>query len=230
MKKPFPPKSAIFDGSFVRAGHQLIAFESRLRTWTLRYGADRQAGATCRAYHRRGRRDRQRYRATLCVGGGRGRDRGYRAGQVGSDRSRHRRERRPCAARSKSMSPTRQAPGAVVASTIEAFGRLTTLVNVAAAVTPDGTVETLTSEEWNRAIGVNLTGAFLMCKYAVPQMRRSGGGCIINIASQLGHLGVPLRSPYCTTKAALTALHAHSRHGSCRRSASAPTRSRRDSS
>jgi NAD(P)-dependent dehydrogenase (short-subunit alcohol dehydrogenase family) len=92
---------------------------------------------------------------------------------------------------------------AAVAGTMAAFGRLTTLVNVAAAVTPDGTVETLPLEEWNRAIGVNLTGAFLMCKYAVPQMRRAGGGCIINIASQLGHLGVPLRSPYCTTKAAL---------------------------
>ena len=42
-----------------------------------------------------------------------------------------------------------------------------------------------------------------MCKYAVPELRRAGGGSIINIASQLGHLGVPLRSPYCTTKAAL---------------------------
>ena len=92
---------------------------------------------------------------------------------------------------------------AAVARTIDAFGRLTTLVNVAAAMTPDGTVESLTPAQWNHAIGVNLTGAFLMCKYTVPQMRRSGGGCIINIASQLGHLGVPLRSPYCTTKAAL---------------------------
>jgi NAD(P)-dependent dehydrogenase (short-subunit alcohol dehydrogenase family) len=34
-------------------------------------------------------------------------------------------------------------------------------------------------------------------------MRKAGGGSIINIASQLGHLGVPLRAPYCTTKAAL---------------------------
>jgi NAD(P)-dependent dehydrogenase (short-subunit alcohol dehydrogenase family) len=92
---------------------------------------------------------------------------------------------------------------AAVTETIGAFRKLTTLVNVAAAVTPDGTVETLTLEQWNYAIGVNLTGAFLMCKYAVPQMRRAGGGSIINIASQLGHLGVPLRAPYCTTKAAL---------------------------
>jgi len=90
-----------------------------------------------------------------------------------------------------------------VKSTIEAFGRLTTLVNVAATATPDGTVETLSLEQWNKAIAVNLTGAFLMCKFAVPELRRAGGGSIINIASQLGHLGVPLRSPYCTTKAAL---------------------------
>jgi NAD(P)-dependent dehydrogenase (short-subunit alcohol dehydrogenase family) len=92
---------------------------------------------------------------------------------------------------------------AAVARTVATFGKLTTLVNVAAAVTPDGTVETLSLEQWNEAIGVNLTGAFLMCKYAVPELRRAGGGSIINIASQLGHLGVSLRSPYCTTKAAL---------------------------
>lgn len=90
-----------------------------------------------------------------------------------------------------------------VARTVEAFGKLTTLVNVAATVTPDGTVETLSLEQWNRAIAVNLTGVFLTCKFAVPELRRAGGGSIVNIASQLGHLGVPLRAPYCTTKAAL---------------------------
>ena len=90
-----------------------------------------------------------------------------------------------------------------IARTVEIFGKLTTLVNVAATVTADGTVETLGLEEWNKAIAVNLTGVFLMCKFAVPELRRSGGGSIVNIASQLGHLGVPLRAPYCTTKAAL---------------------------
>lgn len=92
---------------------------------------------------------------------------------------------------------------AAVEATVGAFGKLTTLINVAATVTPDGTVETLTLEQWNAAIAVNLTGAFLMCKYGVPKMRAAGGGSIINIASQLGHLGVQHRSPYCTTKAAL---------------------------
>lgn len=90
-----------------------------------------------------------------------------------------------------------------IAGAVDAFGKLTTLVNVAAAVTADGTVETLSLEEWNKAIAVNLTGVFLMCKFAVPELRRCGGGSIVNIASQLGHLGVPLRAPYCTTKAAL---------------------------
>jgi NAD(P)-dependent dehydrogenase (short-subunit alcohol dehydrogenase family) len=92
---------------------------------------------------------------------------------------------------------------AAVEATMAAFGKLTTLVNVAATITPDGTVETLSLDQWNNALGVNLTGAFLMCKYGVPKMRAAGGGSIINIASQLGHLGVQHRSPYCTTKAAL---------------------------
>ena len=83
------------------------------------------------------------------------------------------------------------------------FRKLTILVNVAAAVTPDGTVETLDLEDWNKALAVNLTGAFVMCKYAVPEMRKAGGGAIVNIASQLGQIGVPGRAPYSTSKAAL---------------------------
>jgi NAD(P)-dependent dehydrogenase (short-subunit alcohol dehydrogenase family) len=86
---------------------------------------------------------------------------------------------------------------------LETFETLTTLVNVAAAVTPDGTIETLTLEQWNEALAINLTGAFLTCKYAVPEIRKAGGGTIVNIASQLGQVGVPLRAPYSTSKAAL---------------------------
>ncbi len=86
---------------------------------------------------------------------------------------------------------------------IETFAKLTTLVNVAAAVTPDGTVESLTLEQWNQALAVNLTSAFLTCKYAVPKMREAGGGTIVNIASQLGQIGVARRAPYSTSKAAL---------------------------
>jgi NAD(P)-dependent dehydrogenase (short-subunit alcohol dehydrogenase family) len=90
-----------------------------------------------------------------------------------------------------------------VQEAVTRFGKLTTLVNVAAAVTPDGTVETLTLDDWNNALAINLTGPFLMCKYAVPQIRTAGGGTIVNIASQLGQIGVARRAPYSTSKAAL---------------------------
>jgi NAD(P)-dependent dehydrogenase (short-subunit alcohol dehydrogenase family) len=91
-----------------------------------------------------------------------------------------------------------------VQCTLENFGKLTTLVHTAAvAVTPTGTVETLTLEEWVTTFAVNLTGAFLVCKYAVPEIRKAGGGTIIHVGSQLGQVGVPGRSPYSASKAAL---------------------------
>jgi NAD(P)-dependent dehydrogenase (short-subunit alcohol dehydrogenase family) len=93
-----------------------------------------------------------------------------------------------------------------VRDAVQAFGALHVLGNVAAAVTPDGTVETLPFAEWNKAFAVNLSGPFLMCKFAVPELRKAGGGAIVNIASQLGHLGVPGRAPYCSSKAALIRL------------------------
>lgn len=92
---------------------------------------------------------------------------------------------------------------ASVAKTTDAFGSLSILVNTAATVTEDGTVETITLDQWNNTLAINLTAVFLMCKYAMPEIRNSGGGAIVNITSQLGQIGVPLRSPYTTTKAAL---------------------------
>lgn len=93
-----------------------------------------------------------------------------------------------------------------VEQAIASFGSLRILVNVAAAVTPDGTCETLALEDWNKALAVNLTGPFLMAKHAVPHIRKAGGGVIINVASQLGQMGVAGRAPYCSSKAALIHL------------------------
>jgi NAD(P)-dependent dehydrogenase (short-subunit alcohol dehydrogenase family) len=93
-----------------------------------------------------------------------------------------------------------------VGRAVGAFGRLTTLVNVAATVIPDGNAETLSLDDWNKTLAVNLTGAFLMCKFAIPEIRKAGGGTIVNITSQLGQIGVPRKSPYSTSKAALIQL------------------------
>ncbi len=83
------------------------------------------------------------------------------------------------------------------------FGKLTTLVNAAATVTPDGTVETLTLEDWENTLRINLTSMFLMCKYSIPHIKSAGGGAVVNIASTHGHLGIARRSPYCSSKAAV---------------------------
>jgi NAD(P)-dependent dehydrogenase (short-subunit alcohol dehydrogenase family) len=95
---------------------------------------------------------------------------------------------------------------AAVARAVGEFGALSILVNVAAAPSPRGTVETFPLEDWTREITVNLTGYFLMAKYAVPEIRKAGGGAIINIASQLGQIGVPQRPAYCASKGAIIQL------------------------
>jgi len=90
-----------------------------------------------------------------------------------------------------------------VSAAVHKFGKLTTLANVAATVTPQGTVETLSFDDWRTAFNVNLDGMFLMCKHAIPEMRKAGGGAIINIASSHGHIGMPRRPAYCSSKAAV---------------------------
>lgn len=90
-----------------------------------------------------------------------------------------------------------------VARAVDTYGRVTTLANVAATITPAGTVETLDLDHWNKAWSVNVTGAFLMCKFAIPEMRKAGGGAIVNIASSHAHIGVPKRIAYCATKGAV---------------------------
>ena len=95
---------------------------------------------------------------------------------------------------------------AAVARAVEMFGALNVLVNAAAGREPIGDVVDLSLEDWRRTIDVNLTGIFLMCKYAAPEIAATGGGSIVNIASQLGSVVVPNRPAYVTTKAAVIQL------------------------
>ncbi|MBM3573356.1 MAG: SDR family oxidoreductase [Alphaproteobacteria bacterium] len=105
---------------------------------------------------------------------------------------------------------------ATVAETQRAFGALHILVNGAAALLHEAPVDALDEAVWWRTLDVNLTGAFLMSKHAVPAIARAGGGAIIHIASQLGQVGTPARVAYCASKAGLIQLarcmaldHAH---------------------
>ena len=85
----------------------------------------------------------------------------------------------------------------------KAFGRLDALVNGAAVMDASATVTELDLTTWNRVMGVNVGGAFLMSKWSIPYMVACGGGTIIHIASQLGSVGSPGRVAYCATKGAL---------------------------
>jgi len=87
----------------------------------------------------------------------------------------------------------------------ERFGGLHVLVNNAAVWIDDTTVETIGLEDWNRTMAVNLTGAVLMSKFAIPLMRGRNGS-IIHMASQLGSVGKAGRSWYCVAKAGLIQL------------------------
>lgn len=88
----------------------------------------------------------------------------------------------------------------------EHFGALHVLVNNAATFVPYATVVELDEADWSRSLSVNLTGPFLMSKYAVPLIAASGGGSIIHMASQLGQVGKPGHCWYGAAKAALIQL------------------------
>jgi len=101
-----------------------------------------------------------------------------------------------------SESETREA----VERAVKAFGALQVLVNTAAVRDPSATVTDLDLAAWNRVFAVNVAGAYLMSRWAVPHMARAGGGSIIHIASQLGTVGTPGRVVYCATKGALVTM------------------------
>jgi NAD(P)-dependent dehydrogenase (short-subunit alcohol dehydrogenase family) len=86
------------------------------------------------------------------------------------------------------------------------LGRINLLVNTAANDDPIGDTVELSEAEWNRAMAVNLTGVFLVCKYGIPRLKAAGGGSIVIVASQLGQVVVPRRPAYVTSKAALIQL------------------------
>ncbi|WP_372623933.1 SDR family NAD(P)-dependent oxidoreductase [Falsiroseomonas sp.] len=77
---------------------------------------------------------------------------------------------------------------AMVARTVEAFGGLDILVNVAGVVST-GAAATLPEAEWDRVLDVNLKGTFLCCQAAIPAMRANRYGRIVNIGSIVGKNG-----------------------------------------
>jgi 3-oxoacyl-[acyl-carrier protein] reductase len=93
----------------------------------------------------------------------------------------------------------------VVAATVRQFGQLDTLINNA-GVGVFATVASMSDDDWARVIDTNLTGVFYCTRAALPEIKKAGGGWIINIASLAGRNYFPEGAAYCASKAGLIAF------------------------
>jgi len=105
--------------------------------------------------------------------------------------------------------------GRAVREAAKAFGKLNVLVNNA-AVLHVSTIEGISEEQWDKLMTINLKGPFLMCRAALPEFRKAGGGAIVNVGSVLGLVAMKDRAAYCASKGGVTLLtkavaldHAH---------------------
>jgi len=87
-----------------------------------------------------------------------------------------------------------------------AMGGLDVLVNNAGIAGPTARAEDTSPADWDRVIAVNLSGMFYCVRRAIPQMKRAGGGLIVNISSTSGKTGLPLRIGYAVSKHAVMGL------------------------
>ena len=88
----------------------------------------------------------------------------------------------------------------MVADSLARFGRIDILVNNAGIAGPTAPAIRVTRDDWDRTLAINLTGAFMCAKHALPSMMERKSGRIINITSVAGLHGYALRSPYSSSK------------------------------
>lgn len=88
----------------------------------------------------------------------------------------------------------------VIPRVIDALGGLDVLVNNAGIAGQTAPVEQVSPSEWDRVMRVNLGGTFNVTRLAIPHLKKSRAGVIINMSSAAGRLGYPQRSAYATSK------------------------------
>ena len=93
----------------------------------------------------------------------------------------------------------------MTAATVERFGRIDILVNNAAG-RPERKLEAMSLADWRDVLATVLDGAFLTVKAALPHLKQSGAGAIINIGGVSGHVGTKHRAHVVTAKAGLVGL------------------------
>ena len=93
----------------------------------------------------------------------------------------------------------------LVARVVARFGSINVLLNNA-GVLHIGNVEQITEEQWDETFNVNVRGLWMLSRAVLPQMRKAGGGAIINVASVLGINGARNRASYAPSKGAVVLL------------------------
>ncbi len=78
--------------------------------------------------------------------------------------------------------------------------KIDALINNVGIAGPTGTIDKLTSDDWEQTLKTNVISHFYFTKLAIPMLKKNKGGSIINIASGAGIMGFPLRSPYAASK------------------------------
>lgn len=92
-----------------------------------------------------------------------------------------------------------------IAQAVEAFGGVDLLVNNAGVVIY-GEVPEFREADWETVVGTNLKGQFLMAKYAIPEIRRRGGGAIVNLASVQALISQREVAAYAASKGGIVSL------------------------
>lgn len=95
---------------------------------------------------------------------------------------------------------------ALIEKTLAEYGRLDYACNNAGIGGASAPTGEYTLEDWNRVIGINLTGVWLCMRYEIPQMLKNGGGAIVNMASILGMVGFANSAAYVAAKHGVVGL------------------------
>lgn len=92
-----------------------------------------------------------------------------------------------------------------VKATVDTFGKLDILVN-SAGIMINSELAGQTEQIWDDSMDINVKGAFLFMKRAVPEMLKQGKGKIVNMSSIAGHIGFPTSTAYSASKAAVAGM------------------------